>query len=240
MTKERIPYADGLDADDQRCFLDSALATEFKLPSPYGLGLNQHYELAAFRFWETVEPDVMDHWLDAHAGSRPSGFWWWRAPEPLRMRIGGSGEAAWRDYTGKAEPVTGRRVCKQFSRGGLLMRMPEMKAVTADQPDYRGTWHGLPITGWDAYEGIRRERVSTIDAANPPTFESEASYLRRHKLLTAAEAKMLGDDDFEPVVLVLRHCWNGTLEWAGSEAAKSASTEGIAASFEKAFKLRIG
>lgn len=37
-----------------------------------------------------------------------------------------------------------------------------------------------------------------VDPADPPTFESEAAYLDRHGLLSAAERKALPPDAFEP------------------------------------------
>ena len=39
-----------------------------------------------------------------------------------------------------------------------------------------------------------------LDPDDPPRFESQASYLKRHGLLTKAEEKQLTDKDFEPYV----------------------------------------
>lgn len=41
-----------------------------------------------------------------------------------------------------------------------------------------------------------------IDTADPPAYESEASYLKRHGLLTKTEAARLSATDFEPVLII--------------------------------------
>jgi len=45
--------------------------------------------------------------------------------------------------------------------------------------------------------------ASTLDPADPPRFESEASFLRRHRLLLPAERRRLTAADFRPVALAL-------------------------------------
>jgi hypothetical protein len=40
--------------------------------------------------------------------------------------------------------------------------------------------------------------VPAVDPANPPTFESEATYLGRHELLLPGERRRLSEDDFAP------------------------------------------
>lgn len=39
---------------------------------------------------------------------------------------------------------------------------------------------------------------SSLDPEDPPTFESQASYLKRHDLLTKTEIKLLKPSDYEP------------------------------------------
>ena len=46
-----------------------------------------------------------------------------------------------------------------------------------------------------------RWRSGTVDPRDPPTFESSASYLRRHGLLIEGEERRLRAGDFEPVAL---------------------------------------
>jgi hypothetical protein len=56
----------------------------------------------------------------------------------------------------------------------------------AGRPACAGSGFGLPL-GWEDF-----------DASNPPVFESEASYLERHGLLSAEEKRRA---DFSPVVV---------------------------------------
>ena len=50
------------------------------------------------------------------------------------------------------------------------------------------SWFGVPY-------------LADVDPNDPPIFESEASYLDRHGLLTAAERRRLRPADFEPVAI---------------------------------------
>lgn len=58
--------------------------------------------------------------------------------------------------------------------------------------------HGNRI-GTEFHEGHFTGRA--IDPADPPRFESEATYLDRHGLLTAAERRRLPADAFVPVTM---------------------------------------
>ena len=46
--------------------------------------------------------------------------------------------------------------------------------------------------------------MADVDPEDPPVFESEATYLDRHGLLTAAERRRLRVADYEPVVIDAR------------------------------------
>ena len=81
---------------------------------------------------------------------------------------------------------------------------------------------GIPATGWigawqiSYYRGLAKDvhggpigqefrghsfDAVAFDAADPPQFESEASYLKRHQLLTAGELKRLRPTAYEPVTI---------------------------------------
>ena len=147
-------------------------------PSPFLLGdVSPGHEATAYRFWIEIEDALMARWIEAHPGTRPCAWWWWRAPEPLRQRLGGAGEASSCGFI----PYSPRRA------PGVSVRSPVMKTVTRELPDYQASWCGLPLSFAEA------------DPLDPPTFESEAAYLKRHRLLPAAEARRLGPDAFEAV-----------------------------------------
>jgi hypothetical protein len=194
-------YPDGLPEDRKQIVLDWMLAPKFVLPSVFALGdVNPDFELAAYRFWLEIEPAAMAQWIDRYPGQRPPAFWWWRSgDEPLRQRLGGCGDT-W---------VTGRRPFSPNRPIGNSRRSDAMRLVTPELPNYGATWQGLPIASW-----------TNTDPASPPIFESEASYLDRRGLLLPGERRRLAGADFEPVALVLRYRWNGTLESAGIEVAQ--------------------
>jgi hypothetical protein len=77
---------------------------------------------------------------------------------------------------------------------------------------------GVP-THW-LYEGGAWDGVP-IDPANPPLYESEAAYLRRHHLLTREELQQLTEADFAPVAI------NGTRRVKGREPPGCARRRGF-------------
>ena len=56
---------------------------------------------------------------------------------------------------------------------------------------------GLPAEGW-CRRGDSFSRGVAVDPADPPKFESEASYLARHKLFLPGERARLCPRDFWP------------------------------------------
>jgi hypothetical protein len=149
-------------------------------PSPILLGeVSPSHEGGVYDFWAEIEAELLEHWRVEHPGTRPCPWWWYRAPELMRRQLGGTGKpqsAGFIRYSPYAPP-------------GISMRNSTMKAVTRDLPDYQHAWRGLSLD-W-----------AGVDQNDPPVVESEASFLRRHRLLTAAEARRLGPEAFEPVTL---------------------------------------
>jgi len=60
-----------------------------------------------------------------------------------------------------------------------------------------GSRFGIPVD-WTTPELARHTRLDAVDLNDPAAFESEAAYLERHGLLTAAERRRLPADAFEP------------------------------------------
>jgi hypothetical protein len=82
--------------------------------------------------------------------------------------------------------------------------MPTCRAGKAQQPAGSGAQRGiirrsaLWVTSWMvAYYG-KDFAGQAIDRANPPTFESQATFLERHKLLLPGERRRLTAADFAP------------------------------------------
>lgn len=108
-----------------------------------------------------------------YPGQRPG--WWWkhRAPEPMRQRVGVGGTGTARHWH-----ETGVRHANQQDAYGVPLVW-----VTLENAAWWGTPPGPPV-----------------DPNDPPLYESQAAYLRRHGLLSDAEIAILGDDDFAPEV----------------------------------------
>lgn len=155
--------------------------------------------------WNVVRDDVIEWWQRERPGRRPPVWWQLDAPawsEPIPARWAG-----WFFVPSLREPR--RRL------GGIGTPAHEALNVTP-------SWHcGIP-TSWVSpfdeayYNGRARdihgkpigERYRDGDFTglaprtdDPPRFESQATYLDRHGLLTNAERRRLSPDDLEDEVL---------------------------------------
>jgi hypothetical protein len=145
------------------------------------------------RGWERLIDEYADRflreWAATHPGTRPFYFW---------------------DFIEIPEEER-RRV------GGVGdPRGPEhlMFDLTFGVPDHqswnvrgRRVFYDGPLTG------------TPIDPANPPTFESQASYLDRHGLLFKGERARLGPSAFEPESILAIVAWDADdLSEAGDAA----------------------
>jgi hypothetical protein len=141
-----------------------------------------HNREARQRAWEAVRLDVLADWIETRPGTRPHAWWEFDAPEPQRRRVGGIGDdhavGGWhQDYS-----------------LGLPNYWFDPWLVTY----YNGAAtniHGAPI-GTEYHAGDFP--YVAYDANDPPTFESQATYLQRHGLLTPAERRRVPPDAFAP------------------------------------------
>lgn len=137
--------------------------------------------------WAEHRGEVLGDFIRGHPGQRPYAWWRLEAPEP-RRRLGGIGTAA--------------------------------HEVLAYAPEFHA---GIPanwVTAWDVryYNGRARDvngrpigteyhagdfRAEALDATDPPTFESQASYLRRLKLLGEEERRRLPREAFAPEIVTV-------------------------------------
>jgi hypothetical protein len=114
--------------------------------------------MSGSELWASRRDEVLGYWVEAHPGTRPSGWWCFEAP-CLRQRIRGVGEP-WQ---------------------------------------VRDTAYGVPTT-WNIgrHQNLWANPPPAPDPSNPPTCESEATFLDRHGLLLPGERDRLADDDFRP------------------------------------------
>jgi|ERR1700733_11605219 len=110
-----------------------------------------------------------------------------RLPEP-RLRLGGIGT-----------PASDVLACKPIYSFGM-----DAIWVTQWQVNYYGgiavDIHGAPIGNLyptDSFKGV------AIDPNDPPTFEPQATYLKRHGLFLAGEERRLKKSDFESEAMLL-------------------------------------
>jgi hypothetical protein len=121
--------------------------------------------------WKGVREDVLARWAVDHPGTRPSLWWELEAP---RQALG-----TWPGcfFDGKLQ--------EPRKRLGGTGKAP-WDAGLAYVPSFRC---GVP-SYWDSFS-----------EEDPPVFESQAAYLKRQGLLTAAEKRKLKPSDYRPEVL---------------------------------------
>jgi hypothetical protein len=121
------------------------------------------------KLWEDVEDDVLDYHIANHPGTRPACWWKFSAP---RIPVG-----TW-DVTAGT-----------FLDGKLPE--PRLQVSGAGDPP----WERFNYAPEFEF-GIPKQWVG-LDPKDPPRFESQAHYLRRHGLFLPGEEKKLTAADFE-------------------------------------------
>jgi hypothetical protein len=143
-------------------------------------------------FWASAQEQILPDWIRQFPGSRPSYWWLFDAP-----RIS-SHEVERHGWTGCYFVL---QLCEPRQRlGGIgdpkfehLAYVPSFHCGVPDdwlQADDLRTWPSLVASG-----------AAAIDPNDPPRFESQATYLRRHGLLQPGELQRLKAKDFEPEIV---------------------------------------
>ena len=124
--------------------------------------------------WQRHGPALLDEWIAARPGSRPWAWWEVAAPrwQPADQPASVR-QITWLDVCDPRRRVSGTGV-PSYEIGALLPRVP----------------HGLP------------SRVVEVDSSDPPTYESEAAYLERHRLFQSGERRRVRASAWEPVAIV--------------------------------------
>lgn len=140
--------------------------------------------LGFFEAWKVCRDEILAEWSVEYPGTRPS--MWWIVDAPRDIREGGP----------------------YFYRGPmplLRQRLSGTGSLWCDHSAYVPEHHyGIPtrwITKKDL-EGRHGQKLSgnpfAYDPCDPPVFEAQAAYLKRHQLFLPGEAKRLAADDFAP------------------------------------------
>ena len=154
------------------------------------------------KLWSDNRDDIVAEFAKENPGTRPEHWWTYSAPrsprgtykgcaydgelpEP-RKRLGGVGTVA-------SDVLN---IKPSFSCG-----IPNIWVSEFDVEYYGGTLRHV-VTGQLVNPNpARKFKGVAIDPNNPPTYESEASYLDRHGLFLPGEKKRLKKADFEPETL---------------------------------------
>ena len=192
---------------------DAALAADpeasafdlFLLDGPAGDGQRS----ALDDVWEDVGDELLARWIQERPGSRPWAWWMinapdWTADVPTRvLSLVFEHRDVWhlkqprRRIGGVGTPVYEALNYVPAFRLGL----PTQFVSAFDVAYYNGRArdiHGNRI-GTEYHEG--RFPYHAIDSANPPFYESQASYLLRHGLLSDVERRRLSADAFDPELI---------------------------------------
>jgi hypothetical protein len=135
------------------------------------------------KLWLDNRDDIIDEHVAEFPGTRPQRFWEYDAKEP-RLRLGGIGTPDFEALNIKPRYKCGiphsfidESDVSYFNRTGAFKD-------AAPNPNKSGPFQGV-----------------AVDPDEPPTYESEASYLDRLGLFLPGEKRRLKATDFEPHVV---------------------------------------
>ena len=127
--------------------------------------------------WERVKDELIDAWISKHPATRPWGCWEFETTEQ-RRRVGGIGDPAW-EHLAYVEHY-------EFGLPAIWITKFDEEYYNNRRLDIHGKLIETPFKDGD-FKG------KAIDPEDPPLYESEATYLQRHGLLTPGETKWLKD-----------------------------------------------
>lgn len=164
-------------------FLNDALTDDIGTSwERWGLEANQPLFLKGpppAELWAQFRDVVLKRWILDRPGSRPS--LWWRYDAP-RLPQGTYENCFWDGML--PEP--------RLRIGGVGTALHDILAYVPV------TYLGVP-KHWQAHEEASiTPEIEPINPENPPTFESQASYLDRFSLMTASERRRVHSAHFSP------------------------------------------
>jgi hypothetical protein len=132
--------------------------------------------------WDVHRDHVIQEYVATYPGSRPARFWEYDAPEP-RQRLGGTGT-----------PSSDVLACIPTYRLGI----PAIWVSAWQVAYYNGRARDVNNQPIGQHSGRDFLGVA-IDPMDPPTYEAQATYLKRLDLLLRGEAQR---SDYSPTVVV--------------------------------------
>jgi hypothetical protein len=205
ITRVMTPQID----DDQLLFLSDGL-----LGKDSGKRLWLYTMSDKQKLWLENKESILPAWICANPGTRPSFWWLHDAPRitPESISRLGRGEGWVTPRTSEyAEPRqrlggtgTPHHECLNYVPR-FHCGIPDSWVSQWEEDYYNGRKmdiHGDPI-GMEYTEG--HFLGVAIDPEDPPRFESQASYLKRHGLLEPGEERRLKAKDFEPETIAIEN-----------------------------------
>ena len=130
--------------------------------------------------WATHSERILAEHVADYPGTRPERWWKFESPEP-RKRLGGIGTPA--------HEVLAYVPTFSYGLPAIWITPWQVKYYGGTAVDIRGNPIGSLVP--TDFKGV------AIDSNDPPRFESQASYLKRHGLFLAGEERRLRKTDFE-------------------------------------------
>ena len=161
------------------------------------------YQGGAAAAWARVRDAIVMAWVETRPGTRP--FFWWHAEAPTTP-VHAPGRPAHGDLVAQRLRISGTgtpahevlNVAPSFQFG-----LPEAWVSVFDEAFYNGKAADIfgQRIGLDYREGDFRGVAPRGD--DPPTFESQATFLDRHSLFLAGERDRLPAEAFAPEAIVI-------------------------------------
>ncbi|MDR6659783.1 hypothetical protein J2W51_002353 [Tardiphaga robiniae] len=182
-TRKRQRAGAGAVSEAAWAFLNDALTDDIGASwERWGLEADQALFLKGpppAELWSQFRDVVLKRWILERPGSRPS--LWWRYDAP-RLPRGTYEECFWDGML----PEPRLRV------GGVGTALQDVLAYVPV------SYLGVPKYWQDHEEASISPEIVPINPENPPTFESQASYLDRFGLMTASERRRVDSARFSP------------------------------------------
>ncbi len=167
-----------------------ALMRDEPLPQPHNRW--EEFTGVTREVWTLYRDGILAEWIASHPGRRPSSWWRFDAPRWSPEMPGCEDWPASLDLCAPRLRAGGRGTASHDALAdspSLELGIPTswMRAAAVDYYFHEGDFIG------DAF-----------DVNDPPTFESEAAYLRRLKLFAPGEARRVKASQFKPETVTWR------------------------------------
>ena len=126
--------------------------------------------------WDASRDDIVPTWTVDLPGTRPAAWWQFEAPGP-RLRVGGTGD--------RLSDVLAHAPALEY---GVPVAWLDAETAALYKAQF----------GTELRDRVARRPAVPVDPLDPPFFESQAAFLERHGLLSAAERDALSPLAFEP------------------------------------------